>query len=427
MERDAVAPRGVLVLLVDCLRADALAAGGSELGATPHLDALAREAIVFERAYSVASWTRPAVPSLFTGLYPSEHGLVDLLEKGGTVRAAVLADGAETLAEGMQAAGYRTALFGEQTQLSRRFNLHQGFDTYQNALRSAASSNRALLDWLDAEPKRPFFAYLHYLEIHWPYSRRRATGNRFGSRDITSAFDGNLATLRKRLRSGDYRLDDADRRELRARYAEALAALDSDIGHLLDELGRRGLLEETLVIVTSDHGEELGERGVAQHGHTLHDELLHVPFYWKPPAAWRLAGRREPGLVEIRSLAPTLFELVGRPIDERVSAPSLLPWLRGTPSGQPREFVAAESNGIFSVQTDRWKLITTPAEGAVALYDHAADPGELHDVAGQHPEALAVMTGHLRRWRASLRPLDAAVAELDRETEDGLRALGYLQ
>lgn len=425
----ATPPKGFLVLLVDCLRADHLAAGGSTLGATPNLDRLASQAVVFDRASSVASWTRPSVPSIWTGLYPSEHGLTDLLAGGKGVRGGVLSEDAVTVSEAMQAAGYRTALIGNQFQLSPRFGMAQGFDLYQNNVKTAHGMRERLVSWLDEAPDRPFFAYLHFLEIHWPYWQKASTRGRFGSDAVASKMDGNLDELRAGVDSGAIVLDDADRKELAARYAEALAALDSEIGKLLDDLGKRGVLEETLVIVLADHGEELGERGGIEHGHTLKEELLHVPYIWRLPKSWRGRGlRHETAMVETRTLAPTLMELVGQPVPPAVSAPSLLPWLAGpAPAEPPYEIVAAESNGMFAVRDERFKLVAQPAKKSFELFDLVADPGERRDVAADHPAEFEALRGAFRAWHAGLHPLSTTSTRLDVETEEGLRSLGYLQ
>jgi len=422
-------PKGILVLLVDCLRADHLAVGGSTLGATPNLDRLASQAVVFDRASAVASWTRPSVPSIWTGLYPSEHGLTDLIEGGKGVRGGVLSEEAVTVSEAMQAAGYRTALIGNQFQLSPRFGMAQGYDLYQNNVKSAHGMRESLLAWLDEAPGQPFFAYLHYLEIHWPYWQKASTRGRFGSDAITSRLDANLDELRAGIDSGAMALDDADRKEIAARYAEALAALDNEIGTLLGELEKRGVLDETLVVVMADHGEELGERGGIEHGHTLKEELLHVPYIWRLPASWRGKGlRHEAVMVETRTLAPTLMALVGQPIPTAVSAPSLLPWLAGPrPEEPPYRILAAESNGMFEVRDERFKLVARPSQQRFELFDLETDPGERVDVAAENPAELEALRSAFRAWRAGLKPLPMSSTQLDTETEVGLRSLGYIQ
>ncbi|MFN7941644.1 MAG: sulfatase [Thermoanaerobaculia bacterium] len=422
-------PHGVIVLLVDCLRFDHLGADGATRPYTPNLDRLAPAGVRFSDAFVVASWTRPSVPSLLTGLYPSEHGLTDFLENDKGVQGAVLSEDALTLAEGMKSAGYATALVGYQSQLSVRFGLAQGFDFYNNNTRGGEKIDTRFLGWLDEQRGQPFFAYLHYLDIHWPYCPPESTYGKLGPTAGVIDTCGNWRKLRDDIHSGAVKLTDADRAALAARYGESLMALDGEIGRLFAELEKRGLWDDTLIVLTGDHGEELAERGGIEHGHTLYDELLHVPFVFKLPSSWPAErGGTVRELVETRSLLPTLFDAarVARP--ERVSAPSLLPWLLGRGGEKPPiDFVASEANGMFAVRTREWKLIVTPAEKKSELYDLVHDPGETRNLAAESPPALAGLQDDLRRWRRTLKPLPTGKAALDDETVKGLRALGYIQ
>jgi len=426
--RRPTAPRGVLVLLVDCLRFDHVGLDGAELPLTPAIDTIGPESLVFKDAYVQASWTRPSVPSILTGLYPSEHGLGDFVMTGEHVEGRALSAKVTTLAEGMKAAGYRTALIGYQAQLSPKFGLNQGFDFYNNNTMGAPRIDKRFLEWVDAEPGKPFFAYLHYLDLHWPYCPPSETYGKFGPTEGVINICDNWRKLRNDIHSGAVTFSDADKRALAARYAEEVLALDAQIGHLFDELRRRGLWDDTLVVLTADHGEELMERGGIEHGHTMHEELLHVPYVWKLPASFgHRRGRSYGGLLETRSLLPTLFELVGQPRPAEVTAPSLLPWIWGpVPTTPPAEFVASEANGMLSIRTDRWHYIFTPATKKLELYDLQSDPHELRDVSGSQPEALDQMQSLMRRWRSGLHPVGADAMTLDKETEEGLRALGYL-
>jgi len=422
-------PQGILVLLVDCLRYDHVGMDGAKLPATPSLDATRDESVVFRRAFSVSSWTRPSVPSLLTGLYPTEHGLGDFVTAGAKVEAQALSPEVTTLAEGMKAAGYRTALVAYQAQLSPRFGMDQGFDFYNNNTMGAEKIHRRFLGWLDEEPGKPFFAYLHYLDVHWPYCPPAETRGKFDPEPDRIQWCENWRKLRDDIRSGAVLLTDDDKRALAARYAEELLALDGQIGAFFAELKKRGLWDDTLIVVTADHGEELAERGGIEHGHTLYDELLHVPFLWKLPASWgRARGRSVDELIETRSLLPTLFDLVGQPVAKEVSAPSLLPWLTGhPPETKPYAYVAAEANGMFSVRTESRKAIFTAEKDSWQLYDLTSDPGERSDLAASRPRELAEMQGLLRRWRQGLHPIGATAATLDAETEERLRSLGYLK
>ena len=421
-------PKGVLVVLVDALRADQLQLYGSQRAIAPGLDALGAESIVFDRAFSPGSWTRPSLPSLLTGLYPSEHGLTDFVGSAGQYKGAVLPESAATLAEGMQAAGYRTAMVGYQTLLSARFGLAQGFDFYNNNTNGGERIRKRFLEWYDEAPARPFFAYLHYLDIHWPYCPPASTYGRFDPtpNDVITCDD--WRGLRERIRSGALVLTAADRRALAARYSEEMAALDVHLAELFAELRARGVWDDLLLVVTADHGEELAERGGIEHGHTMYDELLHVPYVWKLPKSWGAArGRHESGLVESRTLTPTLLDVAGQPPPAGVSAISLLPWLAPRPKPEaPAAYVVAESNGIFAVRTSTHKLIVTPAEKKLELYDLVADPAERHDLAPGRPPELAELQGLLRKWRAGLRPIATGSTTLDEKTTEDLKALGYL-
>ena len=312
-------PKGILVILVDALRADQLQLYGSKVAIAPRLDALGPESVVFERAFSPASWTRPALPSLFTGLYPSEHGLTDFVGSAGQYKGAVLSESALTLAEEMKAAGRRTAMVGYQTLLSARFGMAQGFDFYNNNTNGGERIRKRFLEWFDEAPGQPFFAYLHYLDIHWPYCPPAPTWGRVDPTPNETITCDDWRGLRERIRSGQTVLTEADRRALAARYSEEMMALDWELGALFDELKRRGAWDDLLIVVTADHGEELAERGGIEHGHTLYDELLHVPYIWKLPLAWDGGrGRRESGLVETRTLMPTLVDVVGGAAGRRV-------------------------------------------------------------------------------------------------------------
>jgi len=428
--RPPAPPEAIVLLVVDCLRADHVGAYGSRFPATPRLDELAAESVVFERAYSAASWTRPSLPSLLTGLYPSEHGLADPFSGArAKVQARILAPEAVTLAESLGERGYRTALFGEQAQLSPRFALDQGFDVYSPHLGRAADIQWQFLRWLDSGPRRPYFAYLHYLDLHWPYCPKGT----FGVFDPTPAsrdFCSDWRPLGERLRDGVEVLSEADLRALRARYAEELLEVDDEIGRLLDALRARPEWGRTLVIVTSDHGEELFEHGGFRHGHALWEELVLVPFFWRlprdgrPPSATRVGGT-----VETRSLFPTLVELTGGEVPGRVSAPSLVPWLRGERGGEaPADTVVVESNGLYALRHADWKLIVDTATDSHRLFDLASDPGETNDLAASRPHELDEMTRRLRAWRAGLDPLpDRGEASVDAGETEQLRALGYIQ
>jgi arylsulfatase A-like enzyme len=419
-------PANVLLLVVDCLRADRVGAAASYSRAVaPRLEALAAAGTRFTRAFAQASWTRPSVPTLLTGLYPSEHGLGAFLQEGDEVMGGSLSPAAVTVAEALRALGYSTALFAQQNQLAPRFGLDQGFDVYDHKASRAAHIHEELLGWLDAEPKRPFFAYLHYLELHWPYCAPPATRGVFTAGYQGRPLCADWRRLREDIRSGAVTLAPEEVDAMRGQYDEELLALDGEIGLLFDRLRERGLWDDTLIVLTSDHGEEFFEHGGMAHGTSLYDELIHVPMVLKPPASWgTTAGSAVNALVEHRDLLPTFIDAAGTTPAPTGDRRSLRQRMLGGGDGE-REFVVAELGDTIAVRTLDHKLIVergTPGQ----LFDLARDPGELHDVAGENEATVTRLESFLRRWRAGLHPIKPGAETLDDETVEGLRALGYL-
>jgi arylsulfatase A-like enzyme len=422
-----LAQPNVLLIVVDCLRADHVGTYGYERPTTPWLDRLAEEGVTFERAFAQSYWTRPSLPTILTGLYPSEHGLLSLDqdERGRWVGAALDPE-VETVTEGFDAAGYATALMGYQRQLAPKFRLANGFDFYHYKVGNASSINGRFLEWAAQLEEPRFFAYLHYLDIHWPYCPPESTRDRFDSGESEVEFCKDWKRLRRRIWNGQLVLEPRDVARAMARYDEELLALDGKLGELFETLRVRGVWEETLVVVTADHGEEFMEHGELDHSSGPFDTLIHVPLIVKPPAAWPgVRGSRVDSLVELRALKSTFLDAAGlidkRPVD------SLVPWIVDRPrQAERRPYVIAESDTHVALRTERFKLVVTRAGKEATLYDLVEDPGETRDVAADRPEELRRMRRYLADWRRSLRPTTVAKEILDADTVEGLRDLGYL-
>ncbi len=425
-EEVRVAPR-VLLLVIDCLRGDRYGAETPyERPLTPHLDEIAADGIRFTRTFSQASWTRPSLPTFLTGLYPAEHGLVELGEADEEGRNLRLAESVETVAERIAQRGYATMMLGEQFQLSPRFGLSQGFGSYNHKGSNAASTHHGLLEWLETAAV-PWFAYLHYLEMHWPYCPPPEIRGRFTADWDGLSFCREWRQLRDDIRAGVVVLKEDEIDAMRASYDEELLGLDLEIGQLINELRSRGEWDETLVIVTSDHGEEFFEHGGMGHGRSLHDELISVPLVIKPPASWGgPRGGTVDALIEVRDLAATVLDAAGDRERAAELGYSLVPWLRGE-SREARSFVVSEHYDSVSVRTVDRKLIAHRDGSAPELYDLVEDPRERVDIASERPEEVTELVGMLRRWRAGLSATEAEAASLDEETLEGLRSLGYLQ
>jgi arylsulfatase A-like enzyme len=227
-------------------------------------------------------------------------------------------------------------------------------------------------------PRRPFFAYVHYLDIHRPYCpppRTRQTFVEPASRIDTCH---EWRKLHLDLDLGRLRLDAADQQAMRDRYDEEILDLDLRLGELFDTLRALGLWDETLVVLTADHGEEFFEHGNQGHGDRLWDELLWVPLVVKPPGSWRAPrGARVDGLVEVRDLVPTALAAAGVRLEPGPGAVDLLPWVagRGAAPG-PRRFVVGETAAAIAVRTAEHKLVAARDGGKVELFDLVRDPGE---------------------------------------------------
>ncbi len=368
----------VLLLCIDALRADRLGSYGGTGAASPYLDRLAAGGVVFDNAYSVASWTKPSVPSLLTGLYPSHHGVFDSSRHG----VDVLDDGVVTLAQRLAAADYRTGAFVENSHLDRRYShLDRGFETYVENAGDAPYITHHFFSWLERRQAagRPFFAYLHFLDVHWPYTPRREWLEReLKPAERATVIEWNVTgkrwwLLRNAVRDGLLDLQAEDVELLERLYDAEIRDTDAEIGRMLELLAAREILDDTIVIVTADHGEGFLDHGRLDHGYGLYEELLRIPLIvWMP-------GRRDRGAridvpVQIVDVAPTILEAVG--LDASSSdGRSLLGPIAGRPEENDRVLLFEEHHGSMvqnGIRAGRYKFIRTVRPGA----EPTGDAGE---------------------------------------------------
>lgn len=456
------APRLVVLYVLDALRADFVGHLGGPEGISPVLDRLAREGATFRRHWATGPNTLAAVPDLFTGeVWVSE----------GAWRAA----GASrpTLAEVYRAAGYRTGLVSGNGYLTRYFGLARGFEhVSEEALfdvsspggpavnRSAERAHRAALGWLDTLPRdEAVFLHVQTIHPHNPYAPPPDLERRFTA-GIPSDVPGDTATL-KAIQRGQRSTSAADRARLRNLYAASLAYNDRELGRFLEALAERYPARETLLVVTSDHGDELFDHGGVLHGYTLYEELLHVPLVVRWPGTVLPGGPPE-GFerpTDHLDLHATLLDAAGAlgpppaPGGQAQSAGrSLLPLLTGRADALSDRLLFAAApgvaGGIHAVRDGPWKLIRVAGSRdrwvmgtgrgrsweREYLFDLAADPGERHNLAGKGGVREQWLRARLRAWLAERRAVarDAEPApetfleELDEETRRRLRALGYI-
>jgi len=441
--------RNLLVVCIDTLRADHVGAYGYPRATTPLIDALARQGTVFASAHAHSNWTVPSTASLLTSLYPSEHGAgiegrVRLL--GEDTPILQMRDGVETLAMRLRRAGFRTGLLSANPFLFGRFEA--GFDSAEVGRKNAAQLTSAALRWLDGREGGRWFLYLQYMDLHQPVEPpppffdlfRVAEGGVRGPEHTGWSF-GRLED-RRDLDAPAFRRYRAHRLAL---YDGALRFIDEEVGRIYRRLEETGQARQTLVVITSDHGEELWDHALAEHatggdprgfwgvghGHSMYEELLRVPLIFAGPGV--AGSRRVPCAVRQVDVVPTALELLGLASPSGLRGRSLASLLRrgATPEGCVETPLIAESPAYGpDSQAVIWRgrKLVARSDGVEILFDLRADPGERRDLAGADPRLAAALRNLLRQGLvpAAERARSRALG-LDETTKRDLRALGYLR
>ena len=414
--------RNLLVLMVDTLRADRLGLYGHDRPTSPALDRFAQQARVFERAVSQSSWTQPAIASVMTGLSPIEHGVIE---------GVPLFTQQRTLAERAAEVGMATLGISSNPIVGSLEGFDRGFETFtQIPWARAAPINSLFWDWLGEGHDRPWFAYLHYVDPHSTYDAPGDWNARFDDGCATEfATAAGLDALSETInfKRGDAEFTEADIDCLSDRYDAEIAYWDAQFDALVQRLSDEGRLDNTIVVVVADHGEEFLEHGMFMHGYQLYDELIHVPLLISAPG--RLAAERVTSPVQTQDLREALLTLLDAGDEDSVGGPLLDSELETLQFSHTTE-AWVEDRGytvLAAVGDERWKYILRPHDGMERLYDHRADPEERNDLSGSEPETLAHYRGLLEGWLSGARPHTMQIRGMDEETRDKLRALGYIR
>ncbi len=395
-------PQGpnVLLVTIDTLRADYVGATAKHATKTPTLDALAADGALFENASATVPLTLPSHTSILTGQYPPRHGV-----RHNTIHQ--LRPEKETIAERFQAAGYATGAFVSAAVLAREFGLDQGFDVYRDETSDqvsntggfaqvlASETSARALDWI-AQTDRPFFAWVHYYDVHASYEPPEPFRTEFAS-DL---------------------------------YAGEVAYVDRELGRVFEALRKSGRWENTLVVVTADHGEGLGEHGELTHTYLIYESTMHVPLIVRGPGVPK--GARIADVVSNAAIAPTLAELAKLGPLAEADVTSFAGLLRGE---KPRdEFAYSESLAgyldhgwapIHAIRTRAEKYIRAPR---AELFDLDADPGEQKNLLEPDPKAHPERVAHAEQSIEELvaREEKASQVAVDAETRAQIEALGYV-
>lgn len=441
-------PTSVILIVIDTLRSDHLSLYGYAKPTSPGLERLARESVVFERCLAPSPWTQPSTVSLLSGLYPTRHGVQDH-EK--------VSEEIEFIGERLQAAGFSTAGISGNPNASPIFRMDQGFDHFEfsrnRVARNYPDIGKLLEEastWIDERPRDPFFLYLHVMNVHGPYRAPPEYRQRFLEEPHSAfPFQGEIwndIVVRHDL-GRRAEVTPAHLRDLRARYDGAIAYSDDQLAAFIEALRSRGLLSHSLLIVTSDHGEELFDHGGFGHGLSLHRELLEVPLLIRLPGGVG-GGRRISQPVSLVDLPATILDLLGLLDAESAGrfgdGISLVPALRpglaeagASPAdAESRALLArleAESWGRASMIQDwpyRMMEIQSDYQGrknVVSLFNVEIDPGERVDLAAADPDRVKALRSRAKQLRRELLrdSYQNAPAALSEEERRGLEALGY--
>jgi membrane-anchored protein YejM (alkaline phosphatase superfamily) len=457
-------PTPLVLISIDTLRADRLNCYGYEKRTvSPHVDRLARDGILFENHISAAPWTIPAHISLLTSLWPSNHGVTASL---GEINAdedeyPVLSESRTTLAEVLFAHGYATAAFTAGDTLDSRFGYGQGFSIYRtNMFKLHDEPMHEMGRWVAERASEPFFLFWHTFETHAPY---------FGTRFLEEVLPPErvgpvrevIERFAERLRKGEVQVGRFRsvlvRREifqppvLEALYVGSVADADHWVGVFLDRLRELGLYDRTLIVLTSDHGEEFADRSpdafYNAHGHNLRREMVRVPLIVKLPGQ-EAAGTRVTALSRGVDVMPTILDALRLPGSPQMQGMSLRPlWESETP--EPRTVFVEALEALDeekAIQTDRYKYQVRIGAQSVArrgrahvpaapvwrgLYDLEKDPGEtVNLLEGQLDDEQVreadELDRRLREHLAAQHP-DSRPVAIDPETVERLRELGYVE
>ena len=441
--------RHVVLISADTLRADALATYGNPRVATPALDKLASDGIVFENVISVAPWTLPSIATLMTGVAPAVH----LVEQ----ESARLPLSVATLAERFAAAGYHTGAIVDNPYLRPKSNLDQGFSDYifisvpgyghsigalllrqllpgiyrPERPSTPGEQTDRVLRWLDRNADRDFFLWIHYFDPHTPYEPRHDYVPGTPPPGMGYSFSPPPQVM-----SGLIARSDADKAWIRALYEGEVRGIDDNVGRVLDKLRTLDLYDESVIAFTSDHGEELWEHGAHGHGHALYNEHLHVPLILKQSHG--KGGARVAARVSNERIDATLLESADVEFDaSEMSGTSLLPLLapRASTAASP-PIISATSiivDDLQSVIFEDHKFIRSRTTGREQLFDLHTDAGEhisriadLPEVASAARKLIEENQAVANRMRERYGIGTGEMAKVDEATLNRLRGLGYI-
>lgn len=404
----------LIIISFDGLQAKHLHSYGYPLDTTPHLDVFLNQSYLFTNAVSPAPWTVPAHMSIFTSMYPSEHKVVNKFsdyniaaQKGVVANLKKLSPNAVTLAEILKANGYATGGFTGDAGVGSQFGFSQGFDTYYEPPASFGGFDLSMpraLDWLKQHKDKPFFLFLHGYDVHGQHAPKEGFDYRYVTKPYTGKYTGSTteqeALREEGLAKGSLTMSAEDVAFWRAIYDEKINRTDGAFNDFLNQVSQMGLLDNTVIILMSDHGTEFYEHKRFDHGFTLYSELVNVLFAIHMPG--QTNGKHIGQLVSTFDILPTALKLLGiqNPVPKQTKGMDLTQAFSG--KNVAHDVYSETDYRLYtfkrSIQTpDGWKLIITLENGNKELYNLAQDPNEQINLITVNPEKAFVLETKLRQ------------------------------
>ena len=412
--------KGVVLVSIDTLRRDHVGAYGYSRPTTPRLDALAKEGILAEDAVSVSSWTLPAHLSMLTSVDPGVHG--------GTETKLGFNKRVPTLASLLKQNGYATQAVTSHLYVSAAYGLDEGFDRLDlHQDRKATETADRAIAILERLGDRPFFLFLHFYDPHWHYdppAKQRAL--------FDSGYKGKLSGLWQDFKDKTAaNTTPQEKQHLLDLYDGEIRYTDDEVGRILDHLKASGLDQSTLVVVTSDHGEEFLEHGSWEHQKTLYEEVIRIPLALRGPG---VPQRREKAQTSLLDIAPTVLAWAGLPQAPTHQGKSLLaPLPERAAYGETDHTLDGTHKLFVRSGAGRGKAILSLAPNGDTLakeewYDLAADPAESKDARPRDEVANSLRDKAIQRFKdGRTRGAGAPTVKLSQEQIERLRALGYIK
>lgn len=432
----------LVLITIDTLRADHLGAYGYKRAKTPNIDAFADTSVLFERALTVSNNTLPSHLAMLTGRYPQDIGVH---RNGFRLPSKV-----PTIAAVLKKKGYDTAAFISAEALNSRLNIGKGFDVYDEKFniremdqvqRRAPDTVGPAMKWLDKRSDKPFFLWIHLFDPHYPYTPPPPYDTLYGN-SYKGPADGSMEYLLTVWGRGVPKapVTAADKKRLIDLYDGEIAYLDSSIRPLLSFLNRSDIRKNTAVAFTADHGESLTEHNyLFDHGEFVYQPSIHIPLMIRFPEAMNISARRDSTPVQAHDIFATFLALAKTPLPEHTAGMNLA-LIQKDKGAFHRRLLFAESCRPWHVErrgvkeypnllkaqtvTDwPFKLIFTPYQNKVELYNLENDPGELDNIARENSATTKKLMQALGKWRK--RKFNTAV--LDPENMTRLKKLGYVE